>query len=67
MYTDVEADIHLPRPPLACAPVYEYSNVNNSYSCNTEPKIDQRISEYQIEAKSPLKISSILFTSRRWQ
>lgn len=30
-------------------------------------KIDQRPWEYQIEAKCPLKISSILFTSQRWQ
>lgn len=59
-------DKGLPSPPLASAP-YEYSNVNNSYLCSTGPKIDQRASEYQIEAKSPLKISSILFTSQRWQ
>lgn len=60
-------DKRLPRPPLACARYYEYSNVINSYLCSTGPKIDQRTSEYQIEAKSPLKISSILFTSQRWQ
>lgn len=58
---------HLPCPPLACAPYYEKSSVNTSYSCSTRPKIDQRTSEYQIEAKCPLKIPSILFTSQRWQ
>lgn len=64
-YTHRRADKRVPRPPLACSPYYEYSNVKNLYLCSTGPKIDQRTSEYQIEAKSPLKISSILFTSQR--
>ncbi len=58
---------HLPCPPLASAPYYEYSSVSTPYSCSTGPKIDQRTSEFQIEAKCPLKIPSILFTSQRWQ
>lgn len=58
---------YLPCPPLACTPHYEYSSADTPYSCSTETKIDQRTSEYHIEAKCPLKIPSILFTSQRWQ